>query len=206
MILSQRFNAGTFQTVVDSTNAPVFYIAFPEISICNANHLNWARLEEAKQHFMPHENDTEKIRMFETVIGLYDNVSFGEFYEFSALEDKPVELVNNVNFSLVFDFMTWRCEEFLTDCVWRHYKVDCCDIFLRSKGQEGLCWHFNTLSTDEARRKQLMDDKYPWRTGSAGPKSGLNVRLLLNDDKHYHQDNEKGVTVRVIVRINKSLI
>ncbi|XP_065356446.1 pickpocket protein 19-like [Calliphora vicina] len=198
MILSQRFNAGTFQTVVDRTNAPVFHIAFPEISICNANHLNWKRLEEAKQQFMPHENDTEKIRMFETVIGLYDNVSFGEFDAFSALEDKPVELVNSINFSLVFDFMTWRCEEFLTDCVWRHYKLNCCDIFLRSKGQEGLCWHFNTLNTDEARRKQLMDDKYPWRTGSAGPKSGLNVRLLLNEDKHYYQDNEKGVTVAVL--------
>ncbi|KAI8121516.1 Pickpocket protein 19 [Lucilia cuprina] len=196
--LSQRFNAGTFKTVVNSTNAPVYILPFPEISICNANHLNWGRIEEAKNLFIPHENDTEKIRLFETVISLYDNVSFGEFYEFIALEGEPVELVNHINFSAVFEFMTWRCEEFLSNCTWRHFKVDCCEIFQRIRGQEGLCWHFNTLSSEESRRKQQLDDKYPWRTGSAGPKSGLTVRLWLNEDKHYHQDNEKGVTVAVL--------
>ncbi|XP_065356448.1 pickpocket protein 19-like [Calliphora vicina] len=198
LILSQRFNAGSFETVVDSTNSPVFRIPFPEITICNANHLNWQRLEEAKHRFMPHENNTEKLQMFEFVIGLYDNLTFGEFTEFSTLKDKPIQLVDHVNFSLVFDFMTWRCEELLTDCVWRHFKINCCDIFLKSRGQNGICWHFNTLSTEEGRRKQLFDNKYPWRTGSAGPRSALTVRVLLNEEKHYRQDNEKGITVGVM--------
>lgn len=198
LILSQRFNAGTFQTVVESTNSAVFLIPFPEIKICNENQLNWNRLEEAKQLFMPHENDTEKIRLFEMVISLYDNITFGVFEQFAALEGEPIELVNSVNFTLVFDFMTWRCEELLADCKWRHFKINCCDIFVRSKGQDGLCWHFNTLSTNETRHKHLLDDKYPWRTGSSGPESGLIVRVMLNEDKHYRRHNKKGIWVRAL--------
>ncbi|XP_065356449.1 pickpocket protein 19-like [Calliphora vicina] len=198
MILSQRFNAGILETIIDSTNTPVFRIPFPEITICNVNHLNWQRLEMAKHRFMPHENDTEKIRMFEFVIGLYDNISFGNFEHFSALKDQPFQLVNNINFSLVADYMTWRCEEFLIYCKWRRYNINCCDIFLRSKGHNGICWHFNTLSTEEGRRKQLLDNKYPWRTGSAGPRSGLTVRVMLNEERHYNKDNEKGLMVSVM--------
>lgn len=178
---------------------PVFRIPFPEITICNLNHLNWQRIEEAKHRFMPHENNTEALKLFEFVIGLYDNLTFGDFDVFNALQGKPLDLVQHVNFSLVFDFMTWRCEELFTNCVWRHYKINCCEIFLRSKGLNGLCWHFNTVSTPEGRRKKLLDNKYPWRTGGAGPNSGLNARVMLNIDEHYLKDNEKGISVRIFM-------
>ncbi|KAM7351044.1 pickpocket protein 19-like [Cochliomyia hominivorax] len=198
LILSNRFNAGVLQTVIDSTNTPVYSILFPEITICNLNHLNWERIDEAKERFLPNETNSEVINLFEYVIGLYDNLTLGDFDVFHALEGKPLELVEHVNFSLVFDFMTWRCEELFTDCKWHYYQVDCCQILLRSKGETGLCWRFNTLSSEEGRRKKYLDKKYPWRTGDAGPQSGLYVRVWVNEHKHYRKDNEKGISVAVM--------
>lgn len=195
-ILSRRFNAGSMQTVVDTTNKPVFEIPFPEVTICNENRLNWNRIEEAKDRFMPHENNTERIRLFEQVIGLYDNIEYGVFAEFNKLAGKRLHLVNNINFSLVFDFMTWRCEELITNCMWHRHPLNCCDNFQKSKSLNGICWHFNTLSTEESRRKKLRDNKYPWRIGSSGPKSGLKLRVLIHDEKHYRKKNPKGVLVR----------
>ncbi|KAM7351046.1 pickpocket protein 19-like [Cochliomyia hominivorax] len=198
LILSRRFNAGALQTIVDSTNRPVFKIPFPEITICNLNHLNWHRIEEAKRRFLPNENNTEKLRLFELIISLYDQLNFGKFDVFNVLNDKPLDLVENINFTSVYEFMTWRCDELFSNCVWRHYNLSCCDILLRSRGETGLCWHFNTISTGEGRRKMLLDSKYPWRTGGAGPNSGFKVRIWLNDDKHFTQENEKGITVGVM--------
>ncbi|KAM7351045.1 pickpocket protein 19-like [Cochliomyia hominivorax] len=190
IILSSRFHAGVLQTVVDSTNTPVYHIPFPEIAICNLNNLNWKRLDEAKKLFLPNETNTEVLNLFEQVIGLYDNLTFGDFEVFYALEGKPLELVEHVNFSLVFDFMTWRCKELFSDCKWRHYDIDCCEILLKSRGETGLCWHFNTLSSEEGRRKKHLDDKYPWSTGSAGPQSGLNVRVWVGvmEPEVYYRD------------------
>ena len=206
LILSQRFNAGSLQTVVDSTNKPVFHIPFPEVSICNANHLNWDRLEDAKHHFMPYENDTERLRMFELVIGLYDKFTFGDFKIFEALDGEPIELVSNINFSLVYDYMTWHCDELLKNCLWRHYRMNCCEIFSKTKGQSGICWHFNTLSNEEGRNKQMLDEKYPWRVGSAGPTSALNVRVMINEKKHFRHDNEKGVWVSMMKKKNSTFL
>lgn len=195
LILSQRFNAGNLQTVVESTNTPVFHIPFPKVSICHGHHLNWNRLEVAKQQFMPNVNDTETIRMFELVIGLYDNLTFGGFKPFEILQGEPIELVNNINFSLVYDFMTWRCEEMLTDCWWRHYKMNCCEIFSKGKCEGGLCWHFNSLTSEEDKRKHETDDKYPWRVADAGPTSAISLRVLMNEKLFVNENNENIVRV-----------
>ncbi|EDW76260.1 uncharacterized protein Dwil_GK15363 [Drosophila willistoni] len=198
LILSQRYNEGHFQTVVDSTRYPVYRIPFPVITICNNNRLNWQRLAEAKQKFLPNVTDTSQLALFETIMGSYDDAYFAHFKSFERLRNQPTELLNYVNFSLVVEFMSWRCDELLTNCNWRHHGYDCCEIFSRRRSKNGLCWAFNSLETAEGRRMQLLDPLWPWRTGSAGPMSALTVRVLLQTDKFWPGSRtERGISVMV---------
>ncbi|XP_033173375.1 pickpocket protein 19 [Drosophila mauritiana] len=201
LILSARYNAAHFQTVVDSTRFPVYRIPFPVITICNRNRLNWQRLAEAKSRFLANGSDAAQLELFELIVGTYDDAYFGHFQSFERLRNQPTELLNYVNFSLVVDFMTWRCHELLADCLWRHHAHDCCEIFSKRRSKNGLCWAFNSLETEEGRRMQLLDPMWPWRTGSAGPMSALSVRVLIQPEKHWpgHRETSamKGIDVMV---------
>lgn len=196
LILSQRFYDSQFETVVDTTRMPVYRIYFPVTTICNMNRLNWQRIEEAKTRFLPNETSLEKLQLFEKIIAAYDDVRFANFQAFEMLANEPLQLLNHVNFSLVFDFMTWRCEELLGMCMWRHYSYDCCEIFSKRRSKSGICWSFNSLETVEGKRMQLLDSKWPWRAGSPGPTNALNVRVYINPEKHYpNRTNDKGISV-----------
>ncbi|EDW63485.1 pickpocket protein 19 [Drosophila virilis] len=198
LILSQRYNDGKFQTVVDSTRFPVYRIAFPVITICNHNRLNWQRLDLAKARFMANVSDAAQLKLFERIISSYDSMSFAHFESFEQLRNEPTEQLSHINFSLVVDFMTWTCDEMLTDCKWRQFPQNCCEIFSKRRSKNGLCWAFNSLETVEGKRMQLLDPLWPWRTGSAGPMSGLFVRVLMQPDKHWpERRNEKGIDVMV---------
>ncbi|KAL7738778.1 hypothetical protein ACLKA6_014553 [Drosophila palustris] len=196
LILSQRYNDGNFQTVVDSTRYPVYRIAYPVVTICNRNRLNWQRLDLAKRRFMANVSDALQLKLFETIVGSYDSMSFGHFESFERLRNEPTHQLSHVNFSLVVDFMTWTCDELLTDCKWRHYPYNCCEIFSKRRSKNGLCWAFNSLETAEGKRMHLLDPMWPWRTGSAGPMSALFVRVLINPEKHWPEgQNDKGIEV-----------
>ncbi|XP_058975849.1 pickpocket protein 19-like, partial [Musca domestica] len=197
IFLSDRFNAGNLQSIVDDTGAPVYKIPFPTITICNVNRLNWQRIDEAKERFLPGVTDNETLNLFELVIGRYDRIEFAYFDLFAPLENQTLQLVANVNFSLVYEFMAWNCDELLEDCVWRHREMNCCDIFLKRRSKSGICWSFNSLETEEGRERQKNDAKYPWRTGSAGPQSALTVKVLINRENHYSSEVEKGILVMV---------
>ncbi|ALC39056.1 ppk7, partial [Drosophila busckii] len=198
LILSRRYNEGNFQTVVDSTRYPVYRIPFPVITICNRNRLNWERLELAKTRFMANVSDALQLQLFERIIGSYNGMSFAKFSAFESLRDEPTAQLNHINFSLVVDFMTWRCEELLANCKWRRHVLNCCEIFSKRRSKNGLCWAFNTLETAEGKRMQLLDPMWPWRTGSAGPMSALQVRVLLQPNKqHPGSSIEQGIEVMV---------
>ncbi|EDW02982.1 pickpocket protein 19 [Drosophila grimshawi] len=198
LILSQRFSDGKFQTVVDSTRYPVYRIPFPVITICNHNRLNWQRLDRAKSRFMANVSDAVQLKLFERIVSSYDDMSFGHFESFGQLRTEPTHQLSHINFSLVIDFMSWTCDELLTDCKWRHFPYNCCEIFSMRRSKNGLCWAFNSLETVEGKRMQLLDPLWPWRTGSAGPMSALFVRVLIQPDKHWPgRRNEKGIDVMV---------
>ncbi|XP_036322619.1 pickpocket protein 19-like, partial [Rhagoletis pomonella] len=197
-LLSERFTEGRLETVVDSTRKPVYHIPFPVVAVSNANSLNWERFEEAKTRFLQPNETPENQQIFELIVASYDTVKFAEFESFSKLQNVSVEQLNYVNFSQVVEFMTWRCEELLSQCFWNRFSMSCCDIFSLRRSKNGLCWAFNTLETEAGREKQKTDVLWPWHTGAAGPGSGLKVRVHLNPEKHYPKSNsEKGVLVMI---------
>ncbi|XP_039952850.1 pickpocket protein 19-like [Bactrocera tryoni] len=199
LLLSDRFSEGRLETVVDSTRWPVYHIRFPVVAICNLNQLNWQRLEEAKRRYLEPDTTPENQELFERVLGSFDNIKFAGFESFMKFKNISLDSLNYINFTEVMTFMTWRCEELLSECIWNHFPMNCCDIFSLRRSKNGLCWAFNTLETDEGRQRQKVDTLWPWHTGAAGPRSGLIVRVDVNPEKQYPKStNKKGVNVMIV--------
>ncbi|XP_053958517.1 pickpocket protein 19-like [Anastrepha ludens] len=183
--LAHRFKHSEFKTTIYSTHYPIYKVPFPEVTICNKNRLNWERLEQVKEKFLwPAHHNSSYEQLFVEIIAMYDNLRFGYFYRFSNLKTKPIYELNYINFTEVVRHMTWRCEELLTDCVWRDRPMNCCDIFIRRRSTNGLCMAFNSVESVVGSLKQKMDSKWPWRVTESGPHKGLQVRVLLNEKKH----------------------
>ncbi|XP_050321384.1 pickpocket protein 19-like [Bactrocera neohumeralis] len=198
--LANRFTQTIFKTTIYSTNHPIYKVPFPEVTICNKNRLNWARLEEVKQKFLWHaHHNTSYERLFVEIAAMHDTYSFGYFDRFANLTDKRITELNYINFTEVVRSMTWRCEELLTDCVWRMQAMNCCDIFIRRRSTLGICMAFNSIESSSGRLKQEVDSKWPWRVGTSGSKHGLQVRTLLNEDKHSpYSTTSKGITIMTV--------
>ncbi|XP_017476728.1 PREDICTED: pickpocket protein 19-like [Rhagoletis zephyria] len=195
-MLAARYNRQQFKTIVNATNYPIYRIVFPEVYLCNQNRLNWARFNSAKENYLRREHhNTELERLFTEVVALYDTFYFGSFDRFEKLNTtRPLHELDYVNFTLVAQFMAWRCDELLTDCVWRHRPMNCCDIFSARRSIYGFCMSFNTIETAQGQLRQKLDDKWPWRATRNGPGNGLNVRVLINEQMHSpFASREKGI-------------
>ncbi|XP_028895521.2 pickpocket protein 19-like [Zeugodacus cucurbitae] len=198
--LAHRFTHSEFKTTIYSTNYPIYKVPFPEVTICNKNRLNWARLDQVKQKFLwPAHHNTSYEQLFVEIVGMYDTFTFGRFDLFGNLMGKPIVELNYINFTEVARRMTWRCEELLTDCVWRGHPMNCCDIFIRRRSNLGICMAFNSVESSGGLLKLQMDSKWPWRVSGSGPKNGLQVRTLLNMDKHSpYSNSSKGITLMTV--------
>ncbi|XP_018794771.1 PREDICTED: pickpocket protein 19-like [Bactrocera latifrons] len=198
--LAARYNKRQFKTVVNSTNYPVYRIVFPEVHICNDNRLNWARFASAKENFLrPEHHKTELEQIFTQTVALYDNLRFGAFDVFESLSNKSLRSLDYVNFTNVAQFMAWRCNELLTDCVWRHNPMNCCDIFIARRSSFGFCMSFNTVEDISGQLRAPLDNKWPWRASREGPGNGLNVRVLINERLHSpFAHNRKGIMFMVM--------
>lgn len=167
------------------------------MTICNKNRLNWDRLESVKQQFLwPAHHNTSFEQLFVEIVAMYDTLAFGTFDRFANLTGKPIADLNYINFTEVARRMTWRCEELLTDCVWRNLHMNCCDIFIRRRSSLGICLAFNSVEAASGQLKQKMDKRWPWRVSVGGARNGLLVRTLLNKAKHSPFTNTpKGILV-----------
>ncbi|XP_053960079.1 pickpocket protein 19-like isoform X1 [Anastrepha ludens] len=194
-ILAARYNRQQFKTVVNATNYPIYRIFFPEVHICNQNRLNWARFPSAKENYLRREHhNTHLDRLFTEVVALYDTFTFGRFDVFQNLSGQALHELNYVNFTSVAKFMSWRCDELFTNCVWRHTPMNCCDIFIMRRSTYGFCMSFNSLEMTEEQLRQKFDDKWPWRAARSGPGTGLKVRVLINEQLHSpYSTKQKGV-------------
>ncbi|XP_039951568.1 pickpocket protein 19-like [Bactrocera tryoni] len=198
--LAARYNKRQFKTVVNSTNYPVYRIVFPEVYICNDNRFNWARFASAKENFLrPEHHNTELEQLFTKTVALYDNLRFGDFDVFQSLSNKSLRSLDYVNFTNVAQFMAWRCDELLTDCVWRHNPMNCCDIFIARRSVYGFCMSFNTLEDITGQLRKPLDNKWPWRASQEGPGNSLKLRVLINERLHSpFANNRKGIMFMVM--------
>ncbi|XP_055914436.1 pickpocket protein 19-like [Eupeodes corollae] len=197
-IISQRYTEGTFQTVVASTTYPVYKIAFPTITICNNNRLNWSRLQAAKEHFLPGETNEKKLDLFTRFVAIFDGMAFGKFDSIGSVSDDFLQSLNGINFTQVVTFMAWTCEEFLDNCRWRYDEIKCCEEFELQRSEIGACYVFNGLESEHSKMRQIADKYYPYHNSNYEPKSGLQVRLMIRPEDHLpSSDLEKGILVTI---------
>lgn len=196
LLLSGNYKNSKLVTVISNTRYPIYKLPFPVVTICNRNRLNWHRLDEAKSKFLPGETNAEKLDLFERIIATYDDLEFRHFQKFAVLANDSLDSLNEINFSEVYEFMTWRCQEMLVNCRWQVDDIDCCEVFSLRHSKNGLCWSFNSLETSEGQMRQFYDEKWPWHVSRNGPNTALHVRILINPELHYPgRTNSKGSTV-----------
>ncbi|XP_065356445.1 pickpocket protein 19-like [Calliphora vicina] len=196
-----KYHTKPLVTVVSKTHLPVFQIPFPEVTICNKNRFNWQRFERAKEMFLKpeHQTNPEYQEIFMEVVNAYDTLIFGKFYKFENLTKVPPSMLkelNYVNFSLVSEFMAWKCHEIFTDCLWIDDDYDCCEIFFMRNSQMGTCLAFNTIESPEGVEKQKLDSFWPWRSKGQGDENGLMLKVHLREYEHSPmRRNKKGILV-----------
>lgn len=200
-LVALNYHTKPLITVVSTTHLPVFKIPFPEVTICNKNRFNWRRIERAKEMFLKPEHQTPEYQdIFVQVVNAYDTLIFGKFYKFANLTRIPPAMLqdlNYVNFSMVSEFMAWKCHEILSECYWIGDQYDCCDIFFLRNSQMGTCLAFNTIESPEGKEKQKKDRSWPWRSKGLGEDHGLWVRVHLREYLHSPlTSNKKGILVR----------
>ncbi|KAM7351047.1 pickpocket protein 19-like [Cochliomyia hominivorax] len=194
------YNTKPLITVVSKTHLPVFRIPFPEVTICNKNRFNWHRIEQAQEMFLkPEHKNSEYQDIFNQIINAYDTIMFGKFYKFENLTKMPLQKLqelNYVNFTMVSEFMAWKCHEIFSICLWIMKYYDCCEIFFQRNSQMGTCLAFNSIEQPEGKRKQATDFYWPWRTKGQGEDHGMEIRVHLREHKHSPMsENKKGILV-----------
>nr|XP_013097524.1 unnamed protein product [Stomoxys calcitrans] len=192
------------KTVIADLHYPVFKIPFPEIIICNKNRLNWQRYNEAKQKFLQQRHWTPKHeQLFIDTLNAYDTLSFGKFDNFGNISNlyPPILLneLNYLNFSVVVKFMAWQCQEIFSECFWLNRPYDCCDIFSLRKSSKGFCLAFNSMETEEGKRRGKNDPYYPWRSWGRGSRHGLKLRIFPRIHQHSPGSVEtKGIMMMLV--------
>nr|XP_013112606.1 unnamed protein product [Stomoxys calcitrans] len=192
------------KTVIAELDAPIYKLAFPEIMICNQNRFNWQRYTEAREKFLPPDNDSSKYdEVFRDAIEAFDTLYFGRFHVFENISKlyKPELLydLNYINFTKVSEFMAWRCDEMFSDCVWQNRTTDCCELFTPRKSPKGQCLSFNTVESEVGARRRKTDRYYPIRTIGRGVKNGLRLRVHIRNGWHSPESLGKGKGVLVMV-------
>ncbi|XP_062139110.1 LOW QUALITY PROTEIN: pickpocket protein 19-like [Drosophila sulfurigaster albostrigata] len=181
-LLGARYGRRLIHTIVDDSHWPIHNIAFPVITVCNKNRLNWSRLSEIMQRYNINNNQQP---LLEKVLTAYDALSFGRFDVFDPLKDEDLNPLNHLNFTQIATEMSWRCDELLTGCKWQTVPVDCCEFFHPRRLPLGSCLAFNEV---EKRASVEM---------SRG--TGLTIRLQLNGAKHAPGNREtKGFVLSIL--------
>lgn len=179
ILLSARFRSNLTATVFETTNYPITEIPFPLIGLCNNNHINYNKTEEAVAKFVGNATQKQK-EFFVKFTHILQNMMYGSNDEFEPVLDEGYDgFMDNIRISDIILFMMHDCKEFLIECTWREKAVNCCDIFSLQVTEYGYCFSFNSYSnvgTKFVNRSNL----FPWRIANQGKKSALTVLMALH--------------------------
>lgn len=172
--LSTRFRSSLTSTVFESTNFHVSQIPFAAVTLCNNNRLNYIKTEEAVKLFYPRRSENET-KLFIKLLEILQNMDFGSFDDFQGIVDGGYNgTMDHLNVTKIYEFMMHDCKSFFLECRWRKKLHDCCTIFSKQITEYGICWSFNSLSS-EGNSGLNHSVNFPWRVHADGRKSALEV-------------------------------
>lgn len=188
LLLSSRFRTSLTSTVFESTSYHVAEIPFPGIALCNNNRINYNKTDAAIKKFF-HNYSKNETKSFINFLHTLQNMDYGSFDEFQEiLDDGYNGSMDDLNVTEIYEFMMHDCESFLLECRWRKKPFECCKLFTKQKTEYGICWSFNSMSSEGNAGNNLSLNNFPWRVHAAGRRSALEVFkkvfFLLNLTKH----------------------
>ena len=86
ILLSARFRSNLTATVFETTNYPITEIPFPQITLCNNNHINYNRPEEAAAKCVGNATQKQK-EFFVKFSHILQNMMYGSNDEFERTVD-----------------------------------------------------------------------------------------------------------------------
>lgn len=182
-ILEHRHNEQGLVSVVATTQFPVFSIEFPAVAVCPWNHVNWLRASTAAERFLPSNADRYVRETFQQILIGMEQVTFGKFQTLGALSSRNLSSLTHLSLTKLASYLAYRCDElFVPDsCIFDETPYDCCQLFVPEYTEKGQCLVFNSLISEESRKKKLVNQFYPYKISTAGEGSGLQFMLRLND-------------------------
>lgn len=178
------FNSQVTRTVVEDSEYDVFQFSFPSIAFCSRNRINWKKIDEVQQKYLPlADNKTKSI--FQDFIGSFDGLRFGYFEDLSFIESLNLSAINEIDVSNVLEDLSMTCEDVFSNnmCQWKGIKYNCCEIFYEEKTEAGVCLVFNSLFSDQGKVLMQQDSFYPHANAQSGEGTGIQVTVTIDPQK-----------------------
>ncbi|KAH8312291.1 hypothetical protein KR044_010103 [Drosophila immigrans] len=182
-ILDMRHEEQVLVSVVATTQYPVYSIEFPAVAICPWNKVNWLRAATAAERFLPSNANADVRETFRQLLIGMEQLSFGKFEVLGAISKRNFSSLSHLSMSKLTSYLAYRCDELFDHnaCVFDETTYDCCQLFVAETMEMGQCLVFNSLISEESRKKKLVNEFYPYKISKAGERSGLQFTLHLND-------------------------
>ncbi|XP_067617771.1 pickpocket protein 19-like [Eurosta solidaginis] len=184
--LTELYHTQRLVTVVDDSLAPAYIVPFPAIVICPRNRINWSKILDAHQWFLPSNASAMTIDTFRKFFANLGNFRFGKFTTLQPLieADLNLTLLDNVDVKGVLEYASFTCDElFQYPCSWHLKSYNCCELFSLERTESGFCFIFNSLVTEKDRERKRNDRYYPYHTADIVEGSGLLFTVRLNESK-----------------------
>lgn len=191
--LTQQYTGkNNIQTIVKTSKYPVFYLNFPSIALCNKNLINWEKINEAENIFLPGNFSKSLSINFRKFVGYLSNFRFDNLHDFEGISTLNLKELQDINITELIDFLSFQCEDLLGNhCLWLHKQYDCCQWFVKERTEKGFCLVFNSLITESSRQKLILEGKfYPLKDSKTGLFRGLQLDILLNQNKRNNVYNK----------------
>ncbi|KAM7361074.1 pickpocket 19 [Cochliomyia hominivorax] len=179
--LASRHNKQQIKTVVETSQMPVYRINFPAVAICPWDHINWLRYKAAEDKFLPPYPNKHLRDVFYDVLQAMDDMNLSRLDRLVILKNHSIpSTIDDISLNELAWFMAFRCDELFVKCMYDETKYDCCKIFVAERTEKGICMVFNSMISEDSRKKRITDAFYPWKIRKAGEGSGLRFTLRYN--------------------------
>lgn len=154
--LASRHNKQQIKTVVETSQLPIYRINFPAVALCPWDHVNWFRHKAAEEKFLPPNPDIHLQAVFYDVLQVLDDMNLSSLESLVLLQNHTIpQHIDEISLNDLAHFMAFRCEELFVDCFYDDTKYDCCKIFVPERTEKGICMVFNSMVSEESRKKKV---------------------------------------------------
>ncbi|KAI5712585.1 hypothetical protein M8J75_009622 [Diaphorina citri] len=158
--LWQRYTAIPTVLAVKDTHVPLYLFPFPSVTICPANKVKKSAALEYFSRYINISSDPAiqpALVHIMSALSLMQKPSYHRMAPHINASMQVLPLLSQVNIS---DFMLHvlpKCEEVFGLCSWHGKNISCCEIFSLQKTEEGYCYSFNSLTSEEGKHCPLSE-------------------------------------------------